>query len=545
MMTCLLGLSLANAAPNGTNFSYQGQLNQNGELAQGAYDFEFFIYDVDTGGIALTAPLSLEDVQVTEGVFSVDLDFGPSPYSGVKLWLEIRVRDGSSVGSFTGLAPRQVLNPTPFAIRAQSVDVDSIASAEIEDGTVGSADLAAGAVGTSQINSDEVQRRVSGSCSVGSYIRSISEDGTVICEAAAGAEYSAGNGIVLIDTTFSADTSVVQQRITSSCSTGSSIRSIDENGGVICQPDSDTDTTYSAGSGVILTDTTFSVDPAAVQTRVSSSCGAGQYLTGINEDGSPLCADLNLPLDYAENPLVLSGISTHSAPTDGSSNFSFVLYPRHFNAKPIVVATNDESLDGSGASGIRTRRETRSRAGFRLNGTTDAIHWFAIDPGSHTIDGKAVMAGKFPNAVNNSSISYPQAFQSAPAVFLTLDETGNNSGGFFARLIGSPATGGFQIWVDAPADAINWVAMEPGDYTHGRYFWRAGILTPSSCTNPCTHSFGTPLQGTPTVLLQIRDTNNSGASWVRISNVTDSGFDYRLSGSGTETVYFLAVVELH
>ncbi len=42
--------------------------------------------------------------------------------------------------------------------------------------------IANGAVGTNEIDSNQVQRRVSGSCTVGSSIRSVAQDGTVVCE---------------------------------------------------------------------------------------------------------------------------------------------------------------------------------------------------------------------------------------------------------------------------------------------------------------------------------------------------------------------------
>ncbi|RMG01355.1 MAG: hypothetical protein D6726_09650, partial [Nitrospirae bacterium] len=56
-----------------------------------------------------------------------------------------------------------------------------------------------------------------------------------------------------------------------------------------CANDTDNDTTYSAGSGLNLTGTTFSVDTTTIQSRVSGSCSAGSSISAINEDGSVSC----------------------------------------------------------------------------------------------------------------------------------------------------------------------------------------------------------------------------------------------------------------
>jgi hypothetical protein len=69
---------------------------------------QFSIYDVDVGGVPLTAPLVLPAVPVVDGVFSVNLDFGTLPQSRNERWLEIVVNS-------TILAPRQKLAPAPIA----------------------------------------------------------------------------------------------------------------------------------------------------------------------------------------------------------------------------------------------------------------------------------------------------------------------------------------------------------------------------------------------------------------------------------------------
>lgn len=102
------------AAPVSNAFTYQGRLEDGGSPVDGPIDFSFRLFDAAVGGNSMSILLSKDDIVVSNGLFSVDLDFGPSPYLGTALWLEIRVRPGASTGAFTILA-RQALQSTPFA----------------------------------------------------------------------------------------------------------------------------------------------------------------------------------------------------------------------------------------------------------------------------------------------------------------------------------------------------------------------------------------------------------------------------------------------
>ena len=60
-----------------TAFSYQGKLSNNGSPVSANYDFEFRLYDLLSGGAQQGATQTLTNVAVTNGVFAVQLDFGP------------------------------------------------------------------------------------------------------------------------------------------------------------------------------------------------------------------------------------------------------------------------------------------------------------------------------------------------------------------------------------------------------------------------------------------------------------------------------------
>ncbi|MBI4580919.1 MAG: hypothetical protein HY718_14520, partial [Planctomycetes bacterium] len=92
--------------------------------ANGPYDFEFSLFDDATAGVQAGPTLTVDDVTVTGGLFTVTLDFG-SVYDGNRRWLGIAVRPGESVEPYTPLTPRQELTGTPhalFALNAQAAD---------------------------------------------------------------------------------------------------------------------------------------------------------------------------------------------------------------------------------------------------------------------------------------------------------------------------------------------------------------------------------------------------------------------------------------
>jgi hypothetical protein len=108
------------AQAQGTAFTYQGRLNENGSPATGIYDLRFTIYDLNNGGSALAGPIANATVSVSNGLFTSALDFGASVFTGAPRWLEIGVRTNGSVAAHFTLTPRQALTPSPYAIYAST-----------------------------------------------------------------------------------------------------------------------------------------------------------------------------------------------------------------------------------------------------------------------------------------------------------------------------------------------------------------------------------------------------------------------------------------
>ena len=102
----------------GTAFTYQGQLNDGGAPANGSYDLTFTLFNTNVTGTALAGPLTNSATAVSNGLFTVTLDFS-NRFDGTSRWLQIGVRTNGAAG-FATLSPRQQLTPTPYAIFANT-----------------------------------------------------------------------------------------------------------------------------------------------------------------------------------------------------------------------------------------------------------------------------------------------------------------------------------------------------------------------------------------------------------------------------------------
>ena len=128
-ITLPLQTQITQAAPMGSTFTYQGRLNFSGSPAiNGLYDFSFTLHDAATVGSPVGSAVALSAVPVTNGLFTVPLDFGaPAFTSGEARWLQLQVATNGLTPLVT-LNPRQRLTPTPQAIYAGSATTAATAS---------------------------------------------------------------------------------------------------------------------------------------------------------------------------------------------------------------------------------------------------------------------------------------------------------------------------------------------------------------------------------------------------------------------------------
>jgi len=122
VVTLLLASSAFAQNPLGTAFTYQGQLQNNGVPQNGPCDLRFKLFDASSSGNQIGSTQTLSSVGITNGLFTVSLDFGASAFTGSARWLQSAVACPSG-GSFTTLSPRQAMSPTPNAIFAENAAV--------------------------------------------------------------------------------------------------------------------------------------------------------------------------------------------------------------------------------------------------------------------------------------------------------------------------------------------------------------------------------------------------------------------------------------
>ncbi len=99
-----------------TTFTYQGKLSDTG-TPQANYQMRFELYDALMDGNQVGPTMTNPSVSVTQGAFTVQLDFGGAAFDGTDRFLEIAIRRNEG-DPFTVLNPRQQIRSTPYSARA-------------------------------------------------------------------------------------------------------------------------------------------------------------------------------------------------------------------------------------------------------------------------------------------------------------------------------------------------------------------------------------------------------------------------------------------
>ena len=106
----------------GTAITYQGRLTKANGAVNGRCDFIFKLWTAESGGEQAGITVTKSNVQVSNGNFTVEIDFGegvwngPATFSGQARWMSVGVRCPAGQGQFTPLSGRVALNPAPYAL---------------------------------------------------------------------------------------------------------------------------------------------------------------------------------------------------------------------------------------------------------------------------------------------------------------------------------------------------------------------------------------------------------------------------------------------
>jgi hypothetical protein len=307
---------------------YSGAVNVRGEPFNGTGQFKFAIvnqqcalaqngcvtlWSNDNTSLTGAEPTNGVSIAVTQGRYSIKLGdiayanmtaIPAAAFENENTYLRVWFTDG--INGYQQLTPDRQFVSVPYAYRAKAAD---------------SADtVAAGAVGAAQINTAEVQTRVTGNCT-GQVVTGVNQNGALTCEADNGEVYSPGTGISIsggvvgiansgVTSAQLADGAVLAGKIADSAVTGAKIAAGSVNDSKITDvnwaklagmpasiADGDDNTTYTSSAPIALTGTNFNL----------AACGANQIYKMV--DGVWTCAtDVDTNTTYtAGTGLSLSG----------------------------------------------------------------------------------------------------------------------------------------------------------------------------------------------------------------------------------------------
>lgn len=121
------GTSLA----QGTAFVYQGRLADRGRSVNGTFDVAFSLFPTTTGGTRIGPILSFPATSITNGLFTLSIDFGQGAFNGQDRWIELSARTNGA-SSYSVISPRRKVPTSPSAqFAAQAGSVQSVPAAGI------------------------------------------------------------------------------------------------------------------------------------------------------------------------------------------------------------------------------------------------------------------------------------------------------------------------------------------------------------------------------------------------------------------------------
>jgi trimeric autotransporter adhesin len=100
----------------GSGFTYQGRLIKNGQAISDTCALSLSLWDAVSGGSFLNSN-TFNTVPISNGLFTVQIDYGSSTFNGEARWIETAVKCTGDANYVT-LSPRTKLTPTPYAMYA-------------------------------------------------------------------------------------------------------------------------------------------------------------------------------------------------------------------------------------------------------------------------------------------------------------------------------------------------------------------------------------------------------------------------------------------
>ncbi|MBI1762222.1 MAG: hypothetical protein HYR56_12385, partial [Acidobacteria bacterium] len=315
-------------------------------------------------------------VAVSNGVFTVTLDFGANVFSGAVRFLEIGVRPAGSVNPYTVLAPRQPVLSTPYAIQtlnattavnfsgALAGDVTGTQSAtSISNNAVTTAKLADGSVTNAKIT-DVAGSKLTGTISSSNLPVPLSLSGNTATPTPIFAATNAGTGDAVQATNSNTGANIAAVRgIISSTTPGgfsAGVRGLNNGAGGLGVG------VYGshAGSGWGVYGT--AANGIGVNGTVSGTSGVGVYgsaqftgLAGSFDGNVQVCDRLNIDQGNSNNGSLSNSAAGGNGLVFGAANGEGIASQRtaggnQFGLDFYTAAANRMSISNSGNVGIGT-----------------------------------------------------------------------------------------------------------------------------------------------------------------------------------------------
>ncbi len=391
----------------GAAFTYQGQLKESGQPASGLYDLQVCLFDSPSNPVTLACAPDFADVPVEAGLFAITLDFGSAPFVGQQRYLELRVRPGASGGGYTILAPRQLIRPAPEALRA------NVSAAAPWSGLTGvPAGFADG------VDNDSGGSVTSITAASGLSGGTITGSGTIgIANGGVGSTQIADGGVAAVDITPDslgaaqlATNAVAAAELADNAVDTNAVQNLAITQGKLA--------TGAVGAAQLAVGAVGAaqINTAQVQARITGTCAVGEYLLGINADGTVACESVLAYLGInlfttVDNPA--NSVGDYTSIAIGDDGLPVISY-QDVTAGALKVAKCANAAC-TGAATITTVDDSANSVG----------HYSAIAIGS---DGRPVIS-YFDNTVGALKVAKcANAACTGAATITTVDDPANNVG---------------------------------------------------------------------------------------------------------------------
>lgn len=235
-------------------------------------------------------------------------------------------------------------------------------------------------------------------------------------------------------------------------------------------------------------------------------------------------------------PKYESGTLTLSQPNAGT--WKTVNFTTAFSAAPVVVLGTPTNADAAGFTS-RVRNVTASGFEYQIDewDYLDAVHgqeslnYLAIEPGTHTIDGKTWQAGRTTGVTRTlQTVALGSGFSAAPVVLAQVESTANAKA--VTSRVQAVTTSNFQLkaitqesdTATLSNESVGWIAIAPSTGTLDGAVFQAAKTGANVTDAWKAITFGSTVRQ-PLVFAQSQTSNGADPFVIRRRNLTSTGVE--------------------